>query len=97
MTFLLLDSISGGEILVILLIVLMVFGADSIPKIARTFGRTIRQFKDATQEIQRDIQESAKISTKDFTDVRKGIEESLENTSKEVRNIGKDIEDSVEK
>lgn len=55
----LLFGISGGEIFVILLFILIFFGADKIPGIARTMGRTIRQVKDATSDIQRDIQNSA--------------------------------------
>lgn len=55
----LLFGISGGEIFVILLFILIFFGADKIPGIARTMGRTIRQVKDATADIQRDIQNSA--------------------------------------
>lgn len=53
-------SISGGEIFVIVVFVLIFFGADKIPGIARTMGRTMRQVRDATQEIQRDIQGSVK-------------------------------------
>lgn len=58
-TMILLFGISGGEIFVILLFVLIFFGADKIPGIARTMGRTIRQVKEATSDIQRDIQNSA--------------------------------------
>ena len=56
---LLLFGISGGEIFLIMLFVLVFFGADKIPGIARTMGRTIRQVRDATSDIQRDIQNSA--------------------------------------
>jgi sec-independent protein translocase protein TatA len=55
----LLFGISGGEIFLVLLFVLIFFGADKIPGLARTMGRTIRQVKDATSDIQRDIQKSA--------------------------------------
>lgn len=44
----------------IVIFVLIFFGADKIPGIARTMGRTMRQVRDATQEIQRDIQGSVK-------------------------------------
>ncbi|MCA1752836.1 MAG: twin-arginine translocase TatA/TatE family subunit [Flavobacteriales bacterium] len=54
----LLFGISGGEIFIVILFVLIFFGADKIPGFARTMGRTIRQVKDATGEIQRDIQNS---------------------------------------
>lgn len=47
------------ELLVIMFMVLMFFGAESIPKIARGLGRGIRQVKDAANEIQQDIRDSA--------------------------------------
>lgn len=78
MSLLFLNSISGGEIMVILLIVLMVFGADSIPSIARNLGRGIRQIKDATQEIQRDIANSTSNSTKGLKEIKEEIEEVVE-------------------
>lgn len=78
MSFLFLNSISGGEILVILLIILMVFGADSIPSIARNLGRGIRQVKDATQEIQRDIANSTNNATEGLKEMKDGIEKVVE-------------------
>ncbi len=40
-----------GEMLLIFLVVLLVFGAKRIPEIARGLGKGIREFKDATAEI----------------------------------------------
>ena len=40
--------ISGAEIFFIIFIVLMVFGADKVPEIARGLGKGMRQIKDAT-------------------------------------------------
>lgn len=74
----LLFGISGGEIFIIMLFVLVFFGADKIPGIARTMGRTIRQIKDATSDIQRDIQNSAntvKDQVKDTFDENKNKED----------------------
>jgi sec-independent protein translocase protein TatA len=51
--------ISGPEIMVIMLIVVMVFGADKIPEIARGLGKGIRQVKDATNDIKREIKDSS--------------------------------------
>jgi len=64
----LLFGISGGEIIVVILFVLIFFGADKIPGFARTMGRTIRQVKDATGEIQRDIQNSVNDVKRDLQD-----------------------------
>jgi len=51
--------ISGAEIFVILLIVVMLFGADKLPEIARGLGKGMRQIKDATNDIKREIRNSA--------------------------------------
>ena len=58
-------SFGGGEIFIILLIVLMLFGAKKIPELARGIGKGIREVKDATNDIQREI--------------RKGIDDNDEN------------------
>ncbi len=80
MALLFLNSISGGEILVVLLIVLMVFGADSIPSLARNMGRGIRQIKDATQDIQRDIANSTKDKTSDVKEIADEIKGTIDQT-----------------
>lgn len=57
-TIFLFFNLGGGEIFIILMIVLLLFGAKKIPEFARGLGKGIRQFKDATDNIQRDIQDS---------------------------------------
>ena len=48
-------SFGGGEIFVILTIILMLFGSKKIPELARGIGKGIREVKDATNDIQREI------------------------------------------
>jgi sec-independent protein translocase protein TatA len=60
LTFLFLPSLGAGEITLILLIVLIFFGAKKIPELARGLGRGIREFKDATKEIKNEIEEGVK-------------------------------------
>lgn len=48
-------SIGMPEILLIFLVVLLVFGAKRIPEIARGMGKGIREFKDATSDIKREL------------------------------------------
>lgn len=52
--------IGAPEIFVIMLIVIMVFGADKIPDIARGLGKGMRQVKDATNDIKREINDTSK-------------------------------------
>ena len=44
----------------------MFFGSKSIPGMARSIGKAVRQFKDAAGEVQRDIQESANVNLKEL-------------------------------
>jgi len=56
-----LSGLGGWEILLILLVLLIFFGARKIPELARGLGKGIREFKDATKEIKDEIEDSAKI------------------------------------
>ncbi|MES2589514.1 MAG: twin-arginine translocase TatA/TatE family subunit [Bacteroidota bacterium] len=53
-----LSDVAGSEVLLILVFILIFFGSKSIPGIAKTFGRTIRQIKDASQDLQDEIKKS---------------------------------------
>ena len=55
--------ISGPEIFVVLLIVVMLFGADKLPEIARGLGKGMRQVKDATNDIKREIKERIQMAS----------------------------------
>jgi len=48
-------GIGPTEILVILLIVLLLFGAKKIPEVARGLGKGIREFKKAAKDIQDEV------------------------------------------
>ena len=63
-----LGDLGGGEMLVILMAVLLLFGADKIPNIARSLGRGIREFKDATNEIKNELEQSIKDDPKSKID-----------------------------
>jgi len=80
--------ISGAEIFVILIIVLMLFGADKIPTMARTLGKGMRQLKDATNDIKHEIQKTAE---------KQGIDTELtSNIKKEVNTIKDNIKDNID-
>ena len=50
--------IGGPEILVILLFVVLFFGANKIPELAKGLGKAMRELKDASNEIKKDIRNS---------------------------------------
>ncbi len=52
-------GIGGGELIFILFVVLMLFGSDKVPEIARTMGKAMAQLKNATNDIKNEIQKGA--------------------------------------
>jgi sec-independent protein translocase protein TatA len=77
--------ISGTEITLILFIVVMVFGADKIPEIARGLGKGMRTLKNATNDIKHEISKSAEKHGLD-TDVTKEI-------NQEIKKVKDDLDD----
>lgn len=59
MVLLFLNSIGGMEVIVILLFILMFFGSKSIPGIARSLGKGLREIQHASNEIRNEIKNSA--------------------------------------
>jgi sec-independent protein translocase protein TatA len=49
-------SLGFGEILIILLIALIVFGPRRLPEMGRTIGRSLREFRRAASELRADIE-----------------------------------------
>ena len=67
--------ISFQEVVIVLLGYLLIFGSKNVPGLARMLGRTMRQVKDATDEIKRDLNEGANNLTKDFKESTKDFED----------------------
>ena len=77
--------ISGGEIAFVLFIVIMVFGADKLPEIARGLGKGMRTLKDATNDIKHEITKTAETN---------GMDTSITgDVKKELNKVKDDLED----
>ncbi|MFK8039273.1 MAG: twin-arginine translocase TatA/TatE family subunit [Crocinitomicaceae bacterium] len=85
-TLLFLNDIGTGELVFVLLVVLMLFGAKNIPSIAKTLGRGMREVKQASDEIKRDIAKSA-------TDMRRDL--NMTDSLDQIKKPFKDIEKSI--
>lgn len=72
-----LSDVAGSEVVLILLFILMFFGSKSIPGIAKTMGRTMRQIKDASQDLQNEIKKSG-VDIKNDLNLNRMIEETVE-------------------
>ncbi|MCB0426955.1 MAG: twin-arginine translocase TatA/TatE family subunit [Mangrovimonas sp.] len=77
--------ISGQEIIFILFIVVMVFGADRIPEIARGLGQGMKALRNATNDIKHEITKSAE---------KQGIDSSItKDIEDEINKVKDDIGD----
>src|SRR5690606_26437865 len=91
--------ISGAEIFFIMFIVVMVFGADKIPDIAKGLGKGMRQLKDATEDIKQEIQKSADkqgIDTNIVDDIRGEIDSVKSKVRDNIDNVSGKVKENVD-
>ena len=70
-------NLGGGEVVMILFVILLLFGGTGIPSVAKALGKGIREFKDASDGIKKDIQEST-------GGITKQIQEHVQDVKKEI-------------
>ncbi len=92
-------NMGGGEIMLIMVVVLLLFGGKKLPELARGLGKGIRDFKDASEGVKREIHRN--INAVDLDNEMKVEEENYaqrhhpaENIN-EVTNSTETIEDSA--
>ncbi len=73
--------ISGGEIIFILLAVVLLFGSKKLPEIARMLGKGIKQFKDAADDIKKEMSDESKEMVDNIKDLKKDADK-LKNVTK---------------
>src|SRR5699024_702679 len=62
-------GISGGEFVLLLLLALLIFGPDQLPKAAQQIGRVLRQLRTMANSATQDLKEGRGPESSDF-DVR---------------------------
>lgn len=53
--FAFIEGLGGPELMMILFIILLLFGANKLPELARGLGRATREFKKATSGVEQEI------------------------------------------
>ena len=84
--------ISGAEIVFIFFIVLLIFGADKIPSIAKSLAKGVNQVRNATNEIKSEIQKSV-----DTKNPAGGMGKELKNHVDNVKKDFDDLTDSIKR
>lgn len=70
-------GIGGSELFLIIIIAVMLFGADKIPEVARSLGKGIQQLKSATDDIKSEIQKTATENGLDQNALTGGLSEEV--------------------
>ena len=84
--------ISGQEIVIIGLVILVLFGSKKMPEMARGLGKGMREFRKAADDIKREISNSSPELTNNLKDIGKDIKESSEDLLGDIKDFKKDIE-----
>ena len=71
-------GMGGSELMLIMVVFLLFFGANKIPEIARGLGKGIREFKDAASGIQEEIEKGADSVKKETEKISSDITKDLE-------------------
>ena len=53
-----LGNVGAGEIIIIALVVLLIFGGKKIPELMKGIGKGVRSFKEGVSGIEKDIEEA---------------------------------------
>jgi sec-independent protein translocase protein TatA len=78
--------ISGAEIAFIMFVLVMVFGADKIPEIAKGLGKGMRTLRDASNDIKSEIQKSADKQGIN-TDISKDVKNEISKVKEDIDEI----------
>lgn len=82
-------GIGGGELIFIMFIILMLFGSDKIPEVARTMGKMMAQLKNATNDLKSEIQKGADANGLDvntLTDITGSISSEISKAKDNILN-----------
>lgn len=79
-----------AEVAFLLFVVLLVFGADKVPEIARSLGKIIRQVKNASEDIKSEITKSAQREGLDL-DITKDVKKEIDKVKEDIDEIAGSI------
>lgn len=99
-------NMGGGELFLVILVVILLFGSDKLPGIAKGLGKGIREINNAKAQIQNEIQnhtgsfkeELAKHTSEIRSELDKagqGLKTQVNDAAKTIADEGKAIDDTM--
>ena len=84
--------ISGQEIVILAMAVLILFGSKRIPEMARGLGKGMREFRKAADDIKRELNQSAPDIKSGLDDIGRNIKESSEDLMDDFKKFKDDLD-----
>jgi len=89
-------GLSGGEILLVILVALMLFGAKSIPEIMRGIAKGMHEFRKAADEIKEELNRSSSGIVDEITELKNDVERQVQtHIQQPLSEIGNEIQKNV--
>jgi sec-independent protein translocase protein TatA len=88
--------IGGQEVILVILVALVLFGADKIPDLARTVGKGMREFKKASDDIMAEINNSTSDIRKDISDVTDSVRKDMDKVTGSIMSQVNEVQTSVQ-
>ncbi len=76
-------DVSGGELLVIMLVVFLVFGPEKMPEMARKAGRLMNQMKKASNDLTREFKKETSVLQNEIKSAQSGVNDQVESVTRE--------------
>jgi TatA/E family protein of Tat protein translocase len=89
-------GLSGGEILLVVLVALMLFGAKSIPEIMRGIAKGMHEFRKAADEIKEELNRSSSGIVDEITELKNDVERQVQaHIQQPLNEIGEDLQKNL--
>lgn len=89
-------DISGGELLVIMLVAFLVFGPEKMPEMARKVGKAMNQMKKASNDLTREFKKESSSLQNEINKVKTGINTEIDSVSREYSNTKSKIYEKID-
>jgi sec-independent protein translocase protein TatA len=76
-------DVSGGELLIIMLVVFLVFGPEKMPEMARKAGRLMNQMKKASNDLTREFKKETAGLQNEIDAVHSKVKDQVESVNRE--------------
>jgi sec-independent protein translocase protein TatA len=88
--------ISGSEVFIVLLVVLLLFGSKKIPELAKGLGKGMKEFKRATEDIKKELHESTAEIRRSANEIQRDLDDVKGKLHEESSGLQKSVKSTLD-